>query len=231
MKKIKRICWLLLAAMLVAGIAAGVRNYRKPYIPRSLLELMERNPETEDFVKGYPTRVKVQPDLSGYDRGQGVPLFLQWDVQWGYEPYGSDMIAISGCGPTALAMAGFYLTGEEQFSPDQVAAFAEKNDYGSRKNGSKWTLISEGGPQLGLAVQELPLWESTIADELRTGHPVICVVGPGDFTTEGHFLVLTGYEDGMISLNDPNSHKNSERLWSYEELAPQIRNLWAVSCP
>ena len=47
----------------------------------------------------------------------------------------------------------------------------------------------------------------------------------GDFTTEGHFIVLTGYENGEIKVNDPNCRTRST-LWDYEELQGQIRNLW-----
>ena len=53
-------------------------------------------------------------------------------------------------------------------------------------------------------------------------------MGPGDFTSTGHFIVLTGYKDGKISVNDPNSHKNSEKLWSYEDIKDQIMNLWVI---
>ena len=55
-------------------------------------------------------------------------------------------------------------------------------------------------------------------------------MGPGDFTTTGHFIVLTGIGDnGDVLVNDPNSKKNSEKSWSIEKLIPQIRNLWTYS--
>ena len=43
--------------------------------PGSLIELLERNPETEDFVLQYPLRQDSEIDLSSYDRSE-VPLFL-----------------------------------------------------------------------------------------------------------------------------------------------------------
>ena len=52
---------------------------------------------------------------------------------------------------------------------------------------------------------------------------------PGDFTTSGHFIVLTGVENGKIRVNDPNSKVNSEKLWDYDRLESQINNLWAFS--
>ena len=38
-------------------------------------------------------------------------------------------------------------------------------------------------------------------------------------------------EDGQFRVNDPNSYENSERLWTYEELESQIRNIWAMGVP
>jgi uncharacterized protein YvpB len=64
---------------------------------------------------------------------------------------------------------------------------------------------------------------------LDAGSLIILNVGPGDFTDSGHFLVVTGYTDEGFSINDPNSRKNSEKIWSYDTLKGQIRNLWAMS--
>ena len=196
--------------------------------PKSLIELLDRNPETEEFVLNYPFREKTDYDLSGCDRST-VPLFLQWDSRWGYEKYGSDMMAITGCGPTCLAMVGYYLTGDAKFDPAAVAAFAEENGYYVEGSGSSWTLISEGGPQLGLDVVEIPLDENRMKEALEHGNPIILAMGPGDFTSSGHYIVLTGVEDGLFAVNDPNSPERSSKLWSYEEIAGQIRNIWAVS--
>lgn len=216
-----------------AAVAVFAHDHGIPLsaYPAELLELLERNPETEEFVLDYPLHVQQEPDLSAYDRSAGVPLFLQWDSQWGYTAYGSGMLAVTGCGPTCLAMVGYYLTGEERFTPDRVAAFALAHGYYSYGNGSRWTLISRGGLQLGLDVTELPLDQACIEQNLEAGNPIICVVGPGDFTTDGHFIVLAGIRDGKITVNDPNSKLNSGRLWAYEEIQDQIEALWAVQYP
>lgn len=196
--------------------------------PKSLISLLERNPETEEFVLQYPFRENTEADLSEYAGTDAVPLFLQWDMRWGYEIYGSDFLGITGCGPTCLAMVGFYLTGDADFSPDKIAAFAWKNGYYERGYGSSWTLISEGAGELGLEATELPLVKKRMVDALEAGCPIILAMGPGDFTTAGHYIVLAGVQDGKFVVNDPNSRMNSQRLWSYEELEGQIRNIWAI---
>ena len=197
--------------------------------PKSLIELLERNPETEEFVLQYPFREEGEVDLSTYENGDAVPLFLQWDPNWGYEKYGRDFLAVTGCGPTCLAMAGYSLTGDENMTPDKIAGFAQRNGYYEAGYGSSWTLISQGAEKLGLKATELPLVKKKMVNALEAGNPVILAMGPGDFTTTGHYILLTGVEEGKFRVNDPNSRENSERLWSYEEIEGQIRNIWAIS--
>ena len=63
---------------------------------------------------------------------------------------------------------------------------------------------------------------------LDEGGVVICSVGPGDFTTEGHYILIRDYDENGFLVNDPNSRQRSAMEWSYERLAPQIKNLWAL---
>lgn len=199
--------------------------------PESLIDLLERNPETEQFVLEYPFAKDVThtPDMTPYLNTDTVPLFLQWDSRWGYLTYGSDVAGLTGCGPVCLSMAAIYVTDDPAFSPDAMIRFATKEGYYVSGSGSSWTLISEGGPKLGLSVTELPLDEGRILKSLAAGNPVICAMGPGDFTATGHFIVITGTQDGYLKVNDPNSKINSEYLWQYEVIQDQIRNLWSVA--
>ena len=59
--------------------------------------------------------------------------------------------------------------------------------------------------------------------------PIICIMGPGDFTTTGHYIVLTGVQEGKFTVNDPNSRERSTQLWTYEQLEGQIRNIWSIN--
>ena len=158
-----------------------------------------------------------------------IPLLFQWDERWGYAQYGDNMIAINGCGPTVIAMVAAGLTGDNSITPYKVAQYAEEQGYYAGESGTSWELMTQGAVHFGVQGQELGLSESVILSELESGHPVICSMRPGDFTTTGHFIVLTGVEDGKIRVNDPNSRKRSETLWDYDTLEYQINNLWAFS--
>jgi len=198
--------------------------------PESLIGLLERNPETEAFVLNYPLEYDKDHivDLSEYENSESVPLFMQWDPRWGYTIYGNDVAGLTACGPVCLSMAAYYLTGDEAFSPDKMIAFAIDNGHCTAGSGTSWTLISEGAVKLGFDVTEIPLDESRIISNLEVDNPIICVMGPGDFTSTGHYIVLNGYENGMIRVNDPNSKANSSKLWSYNEIKDQIRNIWVL---
>ena len=154
-------------------------------------------------------------------------MFLQWDERWGYEAYGSSMIAVNGCGPTCLSMVASYILNDSRMNPKWMAQFSEQNGY-INDNGTLWALMSQGVKKLGLESVQIDIDEKRVKDNLEVGNPIICSVGPGVFTTEGHFIVLTGLENGKIIINDPNSVKNSEKLWEFSDIEDQIKNMWVI---
>lgn len=213
-----------------AGLTARMLNAQD--YPESLVELMERNPEATQFVLDYPQNAdRHEPiDLSSEVTSGEIPHFLQWDERWGYEIYGSDFLAITGCGPTCLSMVTCGLRGDLQWNPYAVACMAQEQGYYVDGVGSAWDLMDGGAQSLGLEVHNIGLDAESIRESLSAGMPVICTMGPGDFTTTGHFIVLAGLDsDGKIKVLDPNSIKNSERTWDLDDLIPQIKNLWAYS--
>lgn len=199
--------------------------------PECLKALAEKNPEALDFVYAYPQNKDAHPsiDLTAEAGGTGVPYLLQWDTRWGYESYGDAMIADAGCGPTCLSMVALYLTKNAKWTPLAVARYAEEKGYRVDGAGSAWTLISEGCRGLGLRAEELPLSRGRMVASLDLGNPIIVCVGPGDFTTGGHYMVITGYTDEGFTIHDPNSPEKSNQVWGYSVLEGQIRNLWAMS--
>ena len=152
--------------------------------PQNLVDLLDRNKETRDFVLGYPTDKDkhFRIDMSEYKDCDSVPLFMQWDKRWGYKIYGDDVAALTACGPTCLSMVATYLLQDTKYSPEYMMDFAVDNGYCVKGGGSLWTLISEGGTKLGLDVTEIPLDKDRVIRNLEVGNPIICVMGPGYFT-------------------------------------------------
>lgn len=216
-------------------LSSTSKKYQKIYenrhaYPEELLVGVCNNEEMLPFALGYLKRDSVS--AGGYRESelQGeLPLLLQWDERWGYAPYGTSCVGLAGCAPTCLAMVTVGLTGEIHWTPDQIAKFAEEEGYYQEGTGTAWALMTEGAMQFGITGRELGLDQSVVKNELKNGHPIICSMGPGDFTSKGHFIVLAAWEDGAIRVHDPNSKKRSSVLWSYDTIASQVKNLWSFS--
>lgn len=207
-------------------IQATVQGY-----PKGVIELLDKNPATVDYVEDYGEKQgQAYAEDIGDDYVEGqIPLLIQWDERWGYAPYGTSVVAVSGCGPTCMAMVAAGLNHDPTITPAKVAAYGTENSYVDEENNTYWAFMQEAGADFGLSCYSGFLTEQQLAAELSAGHPVICSMGPGYFTQNGHFIVMTGYENGQIRINDPFSEENSARTWSYAEIQGQIKAMWVYS--
>lgn len=112
--------------------------------------------------------------------------------------YGNGTVATSGCGITALAMVGSYMTGYE-YRPDQLAYY-----FGS-KAFSNIARLEYGSDKLHLAWEKAENFDVTYR-ALQEGKIAIALMGEKSlFTQSQHFIVLAGLtEDGRILVKDPN---------------------------
>lgn len=102
------------------------------------------------------------------------------------------------------------MTGDISWNPAAVAQYAAEAGYVTENDGTAWALMSEGCSHFGLLAQDVALWEDTMIQALEDS-PLICALGPGDFTQVGHYIVIIAYENGAFRVLDPNSKANSEK--------------------
>ena len=198
--------------------------------PIDLLDMLSKNIGMLDFVLDFPyQKGKVENNKVEEAQKGIVPLLLQWDKRWGYASYGDSYIAINGCAPTALAMVLIGLTGKKDITPYNIAKYASENGYYIDGSGTSWDLMTKGSEHFGFQGKVLTLSKSVIYQALESGRFIICSMRKGDFTTTGHFIVLSGIQEGKIKVNDPNSVERSSILWEYERIQGQIKNLWVFS--
>ncbi len=197
--------------------------------PASIQAAFESSRENIDYLLNFPFLHDQQHeiDISGYDLSKGVPLFIQWDERWGYLEYGTSYAGLAACGPTCLSMVAYYLTGNARYDPVWMMDFAQANGYYMPGQGTAWTLFTEGAEKLGLKAESIYVTEAKLISTLKAGKLIIMSMKPGVFTTTGHLIVLAGYEDGYFIINDPNSYLNSQRKWSFEEFADQVKGIWS----
>lgn len=207
---------------------AQEQGYTMDVYPQKVLELLDKNPEAKDFVLEYPEKKDTYStaNLAVTSVEGEIPLLIQWDEKWGYYPYAGNIMGLAGCGPTCISMVASYLLEDPSITPIYVADYATRNGHCSDMAGTAWSLMTQGARDLGLNPKEVGLDEDVIRQYLENGRPIICNVGEGIFTEHGHYLLFVGWEDGKIKLNDPNRREFSEKLWEFEEIKDQIKNMW-----
>ena len=215
----------------LSDVAENIEDY-----PEEMIELFLSNHESAEYLLGYKeeNRKQQNTDISNIDiredlAGGGIPLFLQWDKRWGYKTYGDGLIGWTGCGPVCLSMASAGLTGNLSWHPAAVADMAERMAYYVPGTGTNWELMTTGVSVFGLVSEQITGTEDLMKNALDEGKVLICSVGPGDFTAQGHFILIDGYGEEGFSVKDPNSRIKSEKIWTYDTLAPQIKNTWALA--
>ena len=196
--------------------------------PDYMVELLQKNPDTESFVLNYPflKGTLEEVDLSHLIGTGKVPKLYQWDHRWGYSMYGDKEMGLTACGPTCLSMVCMYYFQDATYTPRYVANLAQYFGYYTVGVGTEWALMYEGPGKLGLNVYTISPNADLIWESLAAGNLVILSMGPGVFTDNGHFILLTGIEDGLVVVHDPNSRTNSNMLWDIYSFREQIQNAW-----
>ena len=162
--------------------------------------------------------------------------FLQNDSKWGSEPYSiindrSQTIGASGCGPTSMAMVlNYYI--DDTITPLQTSIYALENNHRTPNDGTSWEYFADMAEEYDLeflqtasSVEALE-WMNTKEDSL-----VICSMGPGLWTTEGHFILLWDVEDGTAYINDPSSTKQARTENSYKYMSSQCQQYFCYNKP
>lgn len=171
-----------------------------------------------------------------------MQYFNQMDSHWGsYLISGKDQMNTNGCGPTCVAMViHAFGNSSEQVTPVTMADWAVANNQYVVGAGSEHTIVETALTSYGLTVTSLQSSVSaeTIVSELQAGHLLIGLMGPGFFTDEGHYLLMTGLDsDGNICIADPHSSENTSRPFTADFLISQLRTdardggapLWSIS--
>lgn len=217
---------------------AWIANHAEEYamdgsaVQTKLLELAVKEPEAVAFVRNFIDRYPAEAGEAFLDEvTQGtVPRIYQWDQRWGYTVYSSTTFALTGCCPTALSMVYGALTGKADISPFDMGVRAQNGGYMTEFDGTDASFLVDEAPALGLSCAIVGVDGDSLRSTLTAEQPVICNVGPGDFTSSGHYFVITGInEDGTVNINDPYSAERSGKTWDIDLILGQTMALYSYS--
>lgn len=225
------IACLIAAVLFCSGFALYNLSNRNELdgVPEDVIEFGKKYPEAEEYVRNFNKYVgeDFDMDVSSEMAKNDIPLFIQWDKRWGYKDYGSNYVGVAGCGPTCIAMVACGLEHDSTINPYIVSSYAAEQGYYTYGQGTSWAIMTDGASHYGLHATEGNVSADYILQNLSSQTPMICSMSPGDFTTSGHFIVLTGIDsNGKIIVNDPNSPKNSKQHWDVDTLVSQMKSVW-----
>lgn len=197
--------------------------------PDIILRHLAANTELADYAVSYPAKVNnvYDGDFTLDIPSAGVPLYLQFDQEWGYADYGDALLATAGNAPVCVSMAAVYLRKDGTLNPIKVGDSFMAAGYVSEGSKTSEAAFTEGVRAFGLTAEEVQLDADSMKYALDCGKVIVAEVGPGDFTKETSYIVLREYRNGLFFVCDPTSTARSNVGWSYQRLSTQIMKMWA----
>ena len=169
-----------------------------------------------ESIKG--ARIKSQANFVQYYQ------YNYKDAGYGY----GTTIAEAGCGPTAMAMVISTLT-DKEVTPVDAANWSLDHGFRCYGNGTYWSYFDAYAKENGLECTQSTINADSITSNLKDGNPVIVSVGPGTFTKNGHFVVLTGMtDDGQVTIADPNSEEKSSKTYDLNVFLNEGTQQWVI---
>jgi len=156
-----------------------------------------------------------------FERKLGVPVDYQYNyktVRYTTSSGVGKSTSSSGCGAASASMVVEYFTGNTSQNPDTLFKWACDNGY-YYGSGLDYATVKKLCANYGVTLT----WVGTkdaIINGLKAGNPIIALMGPGTFTSGGHYIVLSGIkiENGVtyIRVNDPNSSSRTNNYYKLD---------------
>ena len=135
--------------------------------------------------------------------------YKQFDSRWGSIVFTScgnkkQTIKNSGCGPTAAADVIATLK-DSSVTPPILAEYAVKKGYRTKNSGTAWAFFKAIAEKYGCSKYVQTSSLATLKACLDAGGYVVCSMGPGYWTSGGHYICAWKYDSTYIYCNDPAS--------------------------
>lgn len=170
--------------------------------------------------------------------------YLQTDPRWKNHDYSAKgekkTIGSAGCGPTAAAMVIATLQ-DNNVTPVTTALWSMAHAYKALNQGTYYSYFVPQMSAYGVACKRLntsnlygkssSAAHTEALNALKNGDWVIACMGKGNWTSSGHFILLYGYENGYVYINDPASTKAARVKNTWALFARQVKYMWTIPVP
>lgn len=161
-----------------------------------------------------------------------APLYLQKDAEWRTAKYGngSQQLGENGCAILSLAMVhAFYQN--RHVDPMEILDWSQER-YWVDDAGTSWNIFHEFAEAYNYDFHNYGANFYDAMNAVNEGKLIVASVEPGFFTEEGHIIVIRGYADGKVYVNDPND--DPMKMYSIQGIDEEVLlseglNYWSLS--
>ena len=170
--------------------------------------------------------------------------YMQTDSRWKNKNYSAPgekkTIGSAGCGVACSAMVIATLK-NKNITPVETANWSMAHGYKALNQGTYYTYFVPQFKEYGIECKRLnssnlygkssSTYHTEALNALKNNNWVIACMGKGTWTSSGHFVLVYGYKDGYVYINDPASKASYRIKNTWTTFAKQIKYLWTVTVP
>ena len=173
--------------------------------------------------------------------------YLQTDIRWSGNDYSAkgdgSTIGTAGCGPTSAAMV-IATWKNPAITPAHTAAWAKDSGYKAPNQGTYYSYFAPQMAKFGIqckqlnyanlrnmAVFDAAAYHEKALRAVQKGNLVIACMGPGLWTSSGHFILWWNVTGDMVHINDPASNRSDKELAPLERLQREVKYYFICERP
>lgn len=210
---------------------AWIAQNASRYPDTTLIDLAVAQPDAIDFVASYPDSDKAAQDYGDSVTKGRIPELYCWDSRWGGVDYDGHPLAVTGSGPTAVAMAYMGLTGRADQTPATIAQMAASGGFNGGESHLSPDFVAQKLTDLGLEVQDYTSSDSNVTSVLDAGTYLLVEAKAGTLGDDSaaHWVVAyTENENGTVQVFDPTDPSAATHQWSSATIASACDTFYAV---
>lgn len=199
---------------------AQIASNADQYPDERLVELALNEPDAVSLVAGYLESDKTAQAYGEEASAGSYPQLYDWDSRWGAVDYAGSALAVTGSGPTVMAMATIGLTGSTDNTPATIAALAEKDGLATGDSSLSGDFFTTEANSLGVVYHSYDTSADNISTVLTSGTVLAMEVKADSLTPYEHWiLVVEQGSDGTYTVHDPTSSSVTAKTWDADTLA------------
>lgn len=169
-------------------------------------------------------------------------LYMQTDPKYKNVDYSAvgekTTIGAEGCGICCTAMAISTLKNNKNITPITTANWSKKHGYKALRQGTYYSYFVPQFAEYGITCRQInggntygnitSMAHKIALDELKKGNWLIACMGKGRWTTSGHYVLIYGYANGYVYINDSYNTRVECSKAKLADFQREVKYYWCI---